>query len=142
MFNVKQLHPNAVPMVRNNRGDAGLDLATIEAVTIPPGHRALLHTGWSVAIPHGYGGFVRPRSKLANHYGIDILAGVVDAGYRGEVMVSVINHGLDPVEFKAGDKIAQLVIEPVVLWEPIVVEQLGESERGNRGINDSELRLR
>lgn len=142
MLNVKQLHPDAVPMVRKNPGDAGLDLATIEAVTIPPGHRALLRTGWAVEIPHGYEGCVKPRSKLANHFGVDVLAGVVDAGYRGEVMVSIINHGFDPVEFKPGDKIAQLVINPVALLEPVVVDQLGDSERGKRGINDSELRLR
>ena len=142
MLKVKQLHPDAVPMTRSNPSDAGLDLATIEAVTIPPGHRALLHTGWSVAIPLGHGGFIKPRSKLANRYGLDVLAGVVDADYRGEVMVSIINHGLDPVEFKAGDKIAQLVIQPVDLWQPMVVEELGDTGRGNRGINDSELRLR
>lgn len=142
MFNVKQLDPRAVPMTRSNPDDAGLDLATIEAATIPPGHRALLRTGWAVEIPSGSGGFIKPRSKLANRYGIDVLAGVVDAGYRGEVMVSIINHGLDSVEFKAGDKIAQLVIQPVNLLQPVIVDELVDTGRGSRGINDSELRLR
>ena len=140
---VKKLYEHIEIPESANFGDAGLDLRTRESVTLQPGQRALLGTGLAFGIPYGYFGHIRPRSKLAAKWGLDILAGIVDSGYVGEVMVSLINHGKDAVELKAGDKVAQMIIQESHSDLPIVeVEELRESDRGTRGINDSELRLR
>ena len=127
---------------RDNPTDAGLDLFADCSSVIPPGGYAKIPTGIAMEIPAGYVGLIWPRSKLANTYGLDILAGVVDAPYRGEIMISVINHGSKPYEVFTGDKIAQILIQPVELLELEEVRQLSESDRGAKGINDSELRLR
>lgn len=140
---IKKLYDHAKVPEKANFGDAGLDLRTRESVTLQPGQRALLGTGLAFGIPHGFFGHIRPRSKLAAKWGLDILAGIVDSGYAGEVMVSVINHGEDEAEIKAGDKVAQMVIQESHSDLPIVeVSELRETDRGTRGINDSELRLR
>lgn len=143
VIQVKKLHEDAQPPAKANFGDAGLDLCTIDSANIKPGCRALLSTGLAFGIPYGYFGHIRPRSKLASKWGLDVLAGVVDAGYRGCVYVSIINHGHDDVEIKAGDKVAQMIIQETHSDLPIVeVVELNDSDRGNRGINDTELRLR
>ena len=140
---IKKLYEHAQVPEAANFGDAGLDLRTRESVTLSPGKRALLGTGLAFGIPYGYFGHIRPRSKLAAKWGLDVLAGVVDAGYAGEVMVSLINLGHDTVEIKAGDKVAQMIIQESHSDLPIAeVDELRESDRGTRGINDSELRLR
>ena len=117
-------------------GDAGLDLYARIGLTIPPGHRALIPTGIAIELPDGYAGFVHPRSGLAARHGITIVnaPGTVDAGFRGEIQVNLIN--LDPREsfsFDRGDRIAQLVVQRVeeVRWS--VVDALGASERGADG---------
>lgn len=139
---MKKVDPRANIPKLSNIGDAGLDLQTMQSVTLPPGKRVKLPTGLAIEIPEGMFGEVKPRSKLADKYGIDTLAGIVDAPYRGEVQVMLINHGEDPVEFCVGDRIAQLVIQPTYSWLPIeLVQELSETERGAKGINDSELRL-
>lgn len=143
VIQVMKLHPDAKPPETANYGDAGLDLRTIEPATLKPGQRALLPTGLAFGIPYGYFGHIRPRSKLASKWGLDVLAGVVDAGYRGQVYVSIINHGLSGVEIKAGDKVAQMIIQETHSDIQVVeVERLNESDRGAKGINDTELRIR
>ena len=143
MFEYLKTDPLAKDPVKANAADAGYDLAAVEAAILQPGAYCKLRTGLKMAIPVGSAGFVWPRSKLASRYGLDVLAGVVDAGYRGEVMVSLINHGSEPVEIRIGDKIARLVIQPITQGgQPIEVETLPDSDRGVRGINDLELRLR
>jgi dUTP pyrophosphatase len=122
--------------------DAGFDLYADGHNLIAPGCRAKIPTGIALEIPDGLVGLVWPRSKLANTYGLDILAGVVDAPYRGEIMISVINHGDKPFEVFTGDKIAQLIIQPVELVTLEEVRTLSDSDRGASGINDSELRIR
>jgi dUTP pyrophosphatase len=121
-------------------GDAGLDLVTTVAAVVEPGERVLLPTGIAIALPEGYAAFVHPRSGLAVRYGVSLVnsPGTIDAGYRGEIAVSVIN--LDPsgsVTFARGDRIAQLVIQRVehaVLHE---VESLPGSDRGGGGFGSS-----
>lgn len=117
-------------------GDAGADLRAAESTRLAPGQRALVGTGVAVAIPEGYAGFVHPRSGLAHRVGLSMVnaPGTIDAGYRGEIKVNLIN--LDPeheIVIARGDRIAQLIIQPVVRAEFISVTQLPESARGSGG---------
>jgi len=116
---------------------AGLDLrAAVErAVTLSPGGRALVPTGLALAIPPGYEGQVRPRSGLALRHGLTCLntPGTIDADYRGEVQVLLINLGQEPCTIERGDRIAQLIIAPVTRAELTVVSKLPESTRGAGG---------
>jgi dUTP pyrophosphatase len=121
-------------------GDAGLDLSACERVVLEPGERALVHTGVAVAIPHGYAGYVQPRSGLAIEHGITIVntPGLVDSGYRGELRVILLNTDSEHAfTVQPGMRIAQLVILPVPPVELQVVDELPESERGERGFGSS-----
>ena len=121
-------------------GDAGLDLAACERVTISPGERAVVGTGLAVAIPEGYAGFVLPRSGLAARHGIGKVnsPGLIDSGYRGEVRVVLLNTDREqPFEVEPGMRIAQLVIIQLPPVDPLLVEELPASERGERGFGSS-----
>jgi dUTP pyrophosphatase len=110
-----------------------------EDFTLYPNERRLVGTGLKVAIPPGYEGQVRPRSGLAFKHGISIVnaPGTIDADYRGEIGVILINHGADVVTFNSGDRIAQLVVCPVARVELIVVDSLEETERGEGGFGST-----
>ena len=117
-------------------GDAGADLTLTEDVELAPLQRAVVGTGVAVAIPEGYAGFVHPRSGLAARHGLGVVnaPGTIDAGYRGEIMVILVNH--DPTHaltLRRGDRIAQLVVQPVVRARFVPVEELPASERGAGG---------
>jgi len=117
-------------------GDAGADLAVAEDVELAPLQRALVGTGVAVAIPEGYAGFVHPRSGLANRLGLSLVnaPGTIDAGYRGEIKVNVINlDPTTPLTLRRGDRVAQLVVQPVVRARFLPVEELPGSERGDAG---------
>ncbi len=121
-------------------GDAGADLTTREAVTLGPGERRTVRTGVRIALPNGYAAFVHPRSGLAARHGVTIVnaPGTVDAGYRGEIAVTLINT--DPhesVSFEVGDRIAQLVIQRVERAHFIEVEALPGSHRGEGGFGST-----
>lgn len=121
-------------------GDAGADLISTETLTLAPGERALVGTGVSIALPEGYGGFVMPRSGLAAKHGITVVnaPGTIDAGYRGEIKVILLNTDrFTPFEITAGDRIAQLVIIPVVRATFLPVDSLPESERGEGGFGST-----
>lgn len=137
----KKLREDAVIPTRGSAQAAGLDLYSTEHFVLPPGEKHLFKLGLAMAIPREAVAEIWPRSKLANEYGIDTLAGVVDSDYRGEVGVILINHGSEPVEFKPQDRIAQMLIKPVSLQYPIKVESLDETERGAEGIHSKDLRL-
>jgi len=132
-----KLHPAARLPTRGSRGAAGLDLYSIEEVTLGAGERAAVRTGLSVAIPEGFYGRVAPRSGLAVRSGLDVLAGVVDSDYRGEILCALINHGREPLTLEAGARIAQLVIERIASPEPAWAENLGETERGAGGFGST-----
>jgi dUTP pyrophosphatase len=122
-------------------GDAGLDLATCEAVRLAPGERALVPTGLAVAIPEGYAGFVQPRSGLAARDGITVVnsPGLVDAGYRGEIQVVLLNTDQERTfTAEAGERIAQLVVLAVPELTLREVAVLPSSERGVRGFGSSQ----
>lgn len=125
---------------RAHPGDAGVDLYAAEGLELAPGHRALVPTGVAIALPDGYAAFVHPRSGLAARHGITTLnsPGTVDAGYRGEIRVNLINT--DPVEsftVHRGDRIAQLVVQEVVRVSFTEVSTLPGSDRGETGHGDS-----
>jgi dUTP pyrophosphatase len=121
-------------------GDAGLDLAACERVELRPGERALVGTGLAVAIPAGYAGFVQPRSGLAARHGISIVntPGLVDAGYRGELKVALLNTDVrDSFVVEPGMRIAQLVVLPIPAVQPVEVDELPASDRGADGFGSS-----
>ena len=137
---VRRLRDTAVVPLRAYTGDAGLDLAACERVVLEPGERAVVATGIAVAIPDGHAGFVQPRSGLAAKHGISIVnsPGLVDAGYRGELRVVLVNTDRsEPFTVEAGMRIAQLVVLPVTAVAPAEVDELPESERGVRGFGSS-----
>jgi dUTP pyrophosphatase len=116
-------------------GDAGADLVAAADVELAPGGRALVGTGVAIALPLGYAAFVHPRSGLAAKLGVTTLnaPGTVDAGYRGEIRVNLVNHGAEPVLVRRGDRIAQLVVQRVEHAVFTVVDVLPESVRGTGG---------
>ena len=121
-------------------GDAGLDLHAREGVTLAPGARAAVGTGVAMALPDGYAGFVLPRSGLALRHGLSLVntPGLIDAGYRGEIRVILINHDpTTPVTLSRGDRIAQLVIQRVEQVDVIEVDTLPETHRGSGGFGST-----
>ena len=125
---------------RSYSGDAGLDLSSCARVELGPGERALVPTGLAVAIPVGFAGFVQPRSGLAASHGITIVntPGLVDAGYRGELLVNLLNTDLhEPFVVEPGMRIAQLVVVRLPEVELVEVEELPDSVRGARGFGSS-----
>ena len=120
-------------------GDAGADLSTTQDLTLAPGERALVGTGVALAIPDGFVGLVHPRSGLAARHGLSIVnaPGTIDSGYRGEILVNLVNLGSEPVVLRAGDRIAQLLVVPVVRAEFTEVDSLPESVRGDTGHGSS-----
>lgn len=120
-------------------GSAGMDLRADEPFSLAPGERRLVPTGLAVEIPPGHEGSVRPRSGLAIRQGVGMVnaPGTVDSDYRGELQVILVNHGQAPVSFERGDRIAQLVIAPVVQAELCEVEALGETGRGAGGFGST-----
>jgi dUTP pyrophosphatase len=137
---IKRLREDAVLPTRAYEGDAGLDLTACERVELGPGERAVVSTGLAVAIPEGHAGFVQPRSGLAARHGIAVVnsPGLVDAGYRGELKVVLLNtdrHETFLVE--PGMRIAQFVVVPVALLEPIEAVELPPTARAERGFGSS-----
>lgn len=136
MIRVK-LSGDAIMPTKSHDYDAGWDLYAIEHATLMPGVHAVLPTGVRMAIPAGFAGLIWPRSGMAAKHGIDTLAGVVDAGYRGEVKVSLINHGHDPVEIKPGDRIAQMIIQLISMDDMSSVDDLDNTDRGHGGFGST-----
>ena len=137
---VRRLRPEATLPARAYQGDAGVDLAACERVELAPGERAVVPTGLAVEIPDGFAGFVQPRSGLAARHGITVVnsPGLIDAGYRGEVKVVLLNTDRDETFVAVpGERIAQLVVLPVPDLEVVEVDELDDSERGVRGFGSS-----
>jgi dUTP pyrophosphatase len=136
----QRLDPDAVLPERAHPGDAGFDLRSIEDVEVEPGERAMIGTGVAVAIPDGHAGLVLPRSGLASKHGLTLAnaPGLIDSGYRGEVLCSVVN--LDPhesVKIARGDRMAQLVVVEMPELRPRWVEELPPSSRGEGGFGST-----
>jgi dUTP pyrophosphatase len=137
---VIKLKDNAVIPTRAHPGDAGLDLYSTEIAHLGPGERWSVGTGIALEIPEGHAGLVLPRSGLAREHGIALVnaPGLIDAGYRGEVRVLLLNT--DPAEtvrIEAGARIAQLMVTPVAIAEPVEVAELSDTARGEGGFGSS-----
>jgi dUTP pyrophosphatase len=136
----RPLRPDARLPKAAHPGDAGLDLRAVEPAKVAPGERAMIPTGLAVAIPDGYAGLVLPRSGLASKQGLTLAnaPGLIDAGYRGEVIVAVVNLDRDQaVTIEAGDRIAQLVVVALPQVSPRFVQELPDSTRGTGGFGSS-----
>lgn len=139
----QRLDPDAPLPERAHPGDAGLDLRSMVDLVVEPGARALVPTGLAVAIPEGYAGLVLPRSGLASRHGLTMAnaPGLIDSGYRGEIICAVVNLDRDQaVRITRGDRIAQLVIVPVPAVRPVLVDELPPSSRGEGGFGSTGAR--
>ena len=137
---VEVLIKSASVPVYSHPGDAGADLTAAEAIILEPGERATVGTAVAIALPEGYAAFVVPRSGLASKHGITVVnsPGTVDAGYRGEIRVTLLNTDSDNAySISVGDRIAQLIILPVTRAEFVPVETLPESVRGESGFGST-----
>ena len=139
-LNVKRLDPELPLPAYAYEGDAGLDLQSAVSIDVQPGERALVPTGLAIALPDGYAGFVQPRSGLAIKKGLSIVntPGLIDAHYRGELKVIVINlDAHEPIHIERGNRIAQLVIQRVPVVDLVEVDELDETDRGTGGFGSS-----
>jgi len=137
---IQRLDPGLPLPARSHPGDAGADLCAAADVELAPGQRAVVPTGIAIALPDGYAAFVHPRSGLAARHGVTIVnaPGTVDAGYRGEIRVTLLNTDADsPVRFQRGDRIAQLVVQRVERPVFHEVEKLPGSARGDGGFGST-----
>jgi dUTP pyrophosphatase len=138
-----RLDPEAVLPARAHAGDAGFDLRSAVEIEVGPGERALVPTGLAVAIPEGHAGLVLPRSGLASKHGLTMAnaPGLIDAGYRGEVICAVVNLDREhAVRIARGDRIAQLVVVAIAELEPAWVDELPRSSRGDGGFGSTGTR--
>lgn len=123
-------------------GDAGVDLVTVSDIELAPGQRVVVGTGLAIALPYGYAAFIHPRSGLAARAGLSVInaPGTVDAGYRGEIQVCLVNHdSREPVRLRRGDRIAQLVVQRVEQVRFEEVAELPASARGTNGYGSTGL---
>jgi dUTP pyrophosphatase len=127
---IKKLHPDAKVPTYAHEGDAGMDLYALFPITIPAGERAVVSTGIAMAIPLGHVGLIWDKSGLSNKCGLKVIGGVIDAGYRGEVLVGILNTSKETYTYNVGDKIAQMLIQAVVQPELITVDELDSTTRG------------
>jgi len=137
LLRFKKLDPRAVLPTRGSILSAGLDIYSTEDCTIAPGQRYLAHTGLAVAIPQGYYGRLAPRSGLATHKGLDTLAGVIDADYRGEIGCLLYNAGDKTIHLPAESKICQLIIEKIITPEAVWADDISNTERGSGGFGST-----
>ena len=144
---IKKLHEDSKVPTRNNPTDAGLDLYAYEGVTLMPRSfwadtgedkaRAIIPTGIAVEFPPGYAFFIHDRSGISATHGIHRVAGLVDESYRGEIKVALVNLSHKNYTIKKGDRIAQGVLMPIALPEVVVVDELSDTTRGNKGFGSS-----
>lgn len=139
---MRRLHPDAVLPAYAHPGDAGLDLVSVETVTLAPGERHPVATGWAMAIAPGWVGLVHPRSGLALRHGLTVAnaPGTIDAGYRGELKVILVNLGAEPVTVSAGERVAQLVLQRVGAARVEEVDDLDDTSRGDGGFGSTGTR--
>jgi dUTP diphosphatase len=133
----KRLVPEAKLPTRGSRFSAGLDLYSIENANIAAHARDVVRTGLAVSFPPGFYGRVAPRSGLAIKHGLDVLAGVIDSDYRGEILCALINHGEEPINIEAGMRVAQLIMEVISTPEPVWADDLDATERGAGGFGST-----
>ena len=136
---IKKLYPDVETPKYQTSGAVGFDLRAVENVSIPSGETRLVGTGLAVELPHGYELQIRPRSGLALKHSITVLnsPGTVDSDYRGEIKVLLINHGKSDFQISKGDRIAQAVVNRVEIVDIVEVEELSETQRGDKGFGST-----
>jgi len=134
---VKRLCSHAILPRRATSGSAGYDLFSADAVTLGPGDLVCVPTGIAIKVPPGTYGRIAPRSGITVKYNVHVGAGVIDADYTGEIRVVLCNNGKNPVEFKAFERIAQIVLEKIEIAEVIEVLELSETDRGSGGFGST-----
>jgi deoxyuridine 5'-triphosphate nucleotidohydrolase len=137
ILNFKRLDPRATLPTRGSASSAGLDLYSIEDITIEPRRRVLARTGLAVAVPVGFYGRVAPRSGLAVKNGLDVLAGVIDSDYRGEICCALLNTGDETLRLPQGSRLCQLIVEQIITPSPAWAEELEETARGAAGFGST-----
>jgi dUTP pyrophosphatase len=137
ILNFKRLDPRAILPTRGSSSSAGLDLYSIEDITIEPHQRVVARTGLAVAVPVGFYGRVAPRSGLAVKNGLDVLAGVIDSDYRGEVCCALLNTGDEAINLPQGSRLCQLIIEQIITPVPEWANELDETARGAGGFGST-----
>ncbi|HEX3281459.1 MAG TPA: dUTP diphosphatase [Pyrinomonadaceae bacterium] len=133
----KKLDEHAVLPSRGSLHSAGLDLFSLEDLAIAPKQRILARTGLAVAIPEGHYGRIAPRSGLALRTGLDVLSGVIDADYRGEIGCLLYNTGDETITLPAHSKICQLIIEKIITPQPVWADEIDETDRGSGGFGST-----
>jgi dUTP pyrophosphatase len=133
----KRLDPKATLPTRGSSEAAGLDMFSIEDVVVEPKQRSLVRTGLAVAIPEGYYGRIAPRSGLATQKGLDVLAGVIDSDYRGEVRCLLFNTGDEVINLPAQSKICQLLIEKIITPSAVWSDEISDTDRGSGGFGST-----
>jgi len=137
ILKIKKLHPDAIVPSFAHEGDAGMDLFSTETVTLKKGERKKIGTGIAIELPIGYVSLIWDKSGLATNHGLTNLAGVIDAGYRGEYFITMLNTGDTDYTIEKGHKIAQVLIQKVEHPTIEVVNELGDSSRGTSGHGSS-----
>jgi dUTP diphosphatase len=133
----KRLDPRAILPTRGSSASAGLDIYSIEDIVIQPMQRVLARTGLAVAVPLGFYGRIAPRSGLAVKNGLDVLAGVIDSDYRGEVCCALLNTGEEALALPKGSRLCQLIIEQIITPAPEWVDDLDATTRGAAGFGST-----
>lgn len=137
VISFKRLDPKATLPTRGSSHAAGLDLHSIAEVTLEPGQRVLVATGLAASIPVGYYGRVAPRSGLATRQGLHVMAGVIDADYRGEILCLLYNTGEERIVLPAQTKICQLIIEKIITPTAVWSDEISETDRGSGGFGST-----
>jgi len=137
ILHFKRLDDRATLPTRGSSSSAGLDLYSIEEITIEPQKRIVARTGLAVAVPVGFYGRVAPRSGLAVKNGLDVLAGVIDSDYRGEVCCALLNTGDEAINLPQGSRLCQLIIEQIITPNPEWANELDETSRGAGGFGST-----
>ena len=136
---IQRLHADAILPTRAHENDAGLDLASNIDATVGVSSRVTIGTGIAIALPEGTAGLIYPRSGLASRYGLSLSnsVGVIDSDYRGEVMLTVINHGTRPFTISKGMRVAQMIVTPYYVPELVEVDHLEPSDRSENGFGST-----
>lgn len=134
---IKKISENAVIPKMEHEGDAGFDLYTTETIIIAPGERKQIQTGIAMEIPTGYVGLIWEKSGLSHKAGLKTLGGVIDSGYRGEVLVGIINLSDTSYTFEVGNKVAQMIIQKIEKPQIVEVTELSETKRGESGFGST-----
>lgn len=134
---VKKLHPDAKIPRFAHEGDAGMDLYSVESLILAPMQRVSCRTGIAIQLPRGYVGLVWDKGSVSHKGGVKTLGGVMDSNYTGEYQIGLVNLGSEPYEIAIGQKIAQLLIQPVEEPEVSIVEELHETSRGHRAFGST-----